>query len=123
MARMRNSAALSLVCSAVAAGCTSLRYDLTPVPFPVSASPAPMDAKAEVFETTRKSVLWVHGLFGESQPDVAELVRISAEPCLGVANFRAVASTSLHDWLVTHLTLGFVRMKTVTVSGERLTAR
>ena len=120
---MRNPAALAIACLCVAAGCSSLRYDLTPVPFPVSASPAPMDAKVEVFETTRKSVLWVHGLFGESNPDVAEVVRISAEPCLGVANFRVTVAASFHDWLVTHLTLGFVRMKTVTVTGERMSAR
>ena len=35
-----------------------------------------------------------------------------------VAEFRASAQTSFHDWLVTHLTLGFVRMKTVTVTGK-----
>ncbi|HEX5051684.1 MAG TPA: hypothetical protein VFZ65_07935 [Planctomycetota bacterium] len=103
------------------ASCSSLRYDLASVPFPVSASPAGAGA-GEPFSVTGKSVLWVHGLFGDDQADVAGLLRAACEPCAGVADFRASAATSFHDWLVTHLTLGFVRMKTVTVTGVRLRA-
>ena len=117
---MRNFAAVPFAALLLSAGCMPLRYDLASVPFPVSASPAPMDAKTELFESSRKSVLWVHGLLGESSTDVAELVRIGAEPCVGVANFRVTMSASFHDWLLTHLTLGFVRIKTVTVTGQRL---
>ena len=106
------------VCCLLLAGCTSLEYDLAAVPFPVSASPAP--TPGEPFLATGKSILWVHGLFGKSEADVAALVRGADEPCTGVASFRAQASTSFHDWLVTHLTLGLIRMKTVTVTGERL---
>jgi len=120
---MRNFVAVPFAALALTAGCMPLRYDLSSVPFPVSASPAPMDAKTEVFETTRKSVLWVHGLFGESSTDVAELVRIAAEPCAGVSNFRVTMAASFHDWLLTHLTLGLVRIKTVTVTGQRLPTR
>jgi len=100
--------------------CSSLRYDLASVPFPVSAQPAAAGAASERFEATGKSVLWVHGLFGDSQADVAALLQEACGPRAGVANFRAAATTSFHDWLVTHLTLGLVRMKTVTVSGDSL---
>ena len=116
MASMRTC--LVVVCCSLLAACSSLDYDLATVPFPVSASPA--EAPGEPFEVTGKSILWVHGLFGASQADVAALVREKCEPCGGVANFRASASASFHDWLVTHLTLGLIRMKTVTVTGERL---
>ncbi len=102
------------------AACSSLRYDLASVPFPVSASPAPLGVATQSFTTAGKSVLWVHGLFGDSQPDVAALVRDACGECAGVANFRATAGASFHDWLVTHLTLGLVRMKTVTVAGDKL---
>ena len=102
------------------AACSSLHYDLGPVPFPVSARPADPGIASEAFEVTGKSVLWVHGLLGTSDADVAALLQEAGGDCGGVANFRAAASASFHDWLVTHLTLGLVRMKTVTVSGERL---
>lgn len=103
-----------------AAGCMSLHYDLGTVPFAVSASPAPKGSKTEPFTVTGKSVLWVHGLLGDSQADVATLVREAGGDCAGVADFRVASAASIHDWLLTHLTLGFVRMKTVTVSGERI---
>jgi hypothetical protein len=109
---------LLLASCALLAGCSSLEYDLDAVPFPVSASPA--RAAGEPFEVTGKSVLWVHGLFGESRADVAGMLQDACDPCASVANFRASASPSFHDWLVTHLTLGLVRMKTVTVRGERI---
>ncbi len=119
--KIRPCAASVLLC--LGAACSSLRYDLASVPFPVSASPAASQAGAEPFTTTGKSVLWVHGLLGESQPDVAALVTDACTPCDGVATFRVSTAASFHDWLLTHLTLGFVRMKTVTVSGERLRPR
>lgn len=102
------------------AACSSLRYDLASVPYPVSAQPAAAGTASERFEVTGRSVPWVHGLLGDSQADVAALLQEACGPCAGVANFRAAAAASFHDWLVTHLTLGFVRMKTVTVSGDRL---
>ena len=110
--------ALSLLAS-----CSSLSYDLASVPFPVSASPAPAPATTEPFVATGKAVLWVHGLFGQSQPDVAALVREACGPCEGVAAFRVASAASFHDWLLTHLSLGFVRMKTVTISGQKVTKR
>lgn len=117
---MRHPRLASLLLLPLLAACSSLRYDLGSVPFPVSAQPAADGAATERFEVTGKSVLWVHGLLGDGQPDVAALLQDACGPCAGVANFRAAASASFHDWLLTHLTLGFVRMKTVTVSGERL---
>jgi hypothetical protein len=105
------------------AACSSLTYDLGAVPFPVGASPAPAGVAAERFEVTDKTVLWVHGLFGESTADVAAMVRTAGGDCAGVAEFRAAAAATFHDWLLTHLTLGLVRMKTVTVSGVRLPAQ
>jgi hypothetical protein len=118
-ARMRELP-LAVAVTALLAGCTSLHYDLASVPFPVSASPAPPNAVAEPFTATGKYVLWVHGLFGEDQADVAALLRDACPSCDGVAEFRASAATSFHDWLVTHLTLGFVRMKTITITGRRI---
>jgi hypothetical protein len=118
-ARMRELP-LAVAVTALLAGCTSLHYDLASVPFPVSASPAPPNAVAEPFTATGKYVLWVHGLFGEDQADVAALLRDACPSCDGVAEFRASAATSFHDWLVTNLTLGFVRMKTITITGRRI---
>ncbi|MBL8751353.1 MAG: hypothetical protein JNK78_19505 [Planctomycetes bacterium] len=103
-----------------ATGCMSLQYDLGAVPFAVSASPAPKGARTEPFVATGKSVLWVHGLLGDSQADVATLVKEAVGDCAGVANFRVASAASFHDWFLTHLTLGLVRMKTVTVTGDRL---
>lgn len=104
--------------------CSTLRYDLTGLPFPVHATPAvTADGATELFARTGKQVLWVHGLLGEQQPDVAALLRDGVAGGSGVADFRAAATATFHDWLVTHLTLGFVRMKTVTVSGQRLPPR
>lgn len=100
--------------------CSTLRYDLASVPYPVVASAAAKGAVTQPFTTTGKSVLWVHGLFGDSQPDVAALMQAATGPCAGVANFRCSAGASFHDWLVAHLTLGLVRMKTVTISGDKV---
>ncbi len=103
-----------------ASGCMSLQYDLGAIPFSVSAQPAPKGARTEPFVTTGKSVLWVHGLLGDSQANVAALVKEAGGDCTGIANFRVASAASFHDWFLTHLTLGLVRMKTVTVSGERI---
>lgn len=104
-----------------AAGCSSLDYDLARLSFPVRATPAtPQERTSEPFTATAKSVLWVHGLFGRSGPDVAGLLQEAASDSAGVVEFRAGASASFHDWLITHLTLGFVRIKTVTISGRKL---
>lgn len=117
---MRKASRLAAAATGLLAGCTSLHYDLASVPFPVSASPAPANAVAEPFTATGKYVLWVHGLCGEDTADVAALLRQACPSCEGVAEFRASAATSFHDWLVTHLTLGFVRMKTITITGRRI---
>lgn len=102
------------------AGCSSLTYNLSSVPFPVSASPVAGDQRYEAFQIQGKSVLWVHGLFGEDQPDVAALLQASCGACAGVANFRVEVAATGHDWLLTHLTLGLVRIKTVSIRGDRL---
>lgn len=120
MAAMRRRLCVPFALALATAACSSLRYDLADVPFPVSAQPAPAGAPAEPFTVTGKSVLWAHGLFGEDQPDVGALLQEACGPCAGVANFRASAGAGFHDWLLTHLTLGLVRIKTVTVSGDKL---
>lgn len=113
------SSLVSLV--ALTASCSSFAYDLASVPFPVSASPATdPQLVREPFELSGKDVIWCHQLFGEAVPDVAAMVTAHGGDCVGVANFRVSVAGTFHDWLLTHLTLGFVRMKTVTVRGERL---
>ena len=119
---MRHQLVSALLLIGLLASCSSISYDLKNVPFPVSASPASDEsAEREPFEITGKSVMWVHGLFGESQPDVASLLREHCGECDGVAEFRVEVGTSGHDWFMTHLTLSLVRMKTVTIRGEKLT--
>lgn len=112
---------LLLLLALFAAGCSTFTYNLAGVGFPVSAKPAGEGAATKPIELGGKTVLWLHGLGGSSQPDVAALLKehCGAE-CAGVAEFRAEASTSFHDWLVTHLTLGFIRMKTVSITGQEL---
>lgn len=102
------------------AGCGALSYDLSAVPFDVSARPGAGADAGEEFTMTGKSVLWIHGLAGKDQPDVGALLRERCgDDCSGVTDFRVAVGASFHDWLLTHLTLGLVRMKTVTVSGRR----
>jgi hypothetical protein len=115
----RSVAAPLLPTLLLTAACSSFAYDLGSVPFPVSASPAPANAPAagEPFTVTDKDVLWVHGLFGEDVPDVAALLRATCGECRCVSDFRVQVGASFHDWLATHLSLGFVRMKTVAISG------
>lgn len=103
-----------------AASCGTLTYDLSDVPFPVSARPNP-DRESEEFELTGKSVLWVHGMAGKDQPDVGAMLREHCDGSYGVSDFRVTVGASFHDWLLTHLSLGFVRMKTVRVTGRKIT--
>jgi hypothetical protein len=105
------------------AACSSLEFDLARVPFPVSAQPPPAGAPVEPFELRDALVLWVHGLFGESQPDVEALLIAECRGCDAVYDFRAQASSSFHAWLATHLSLGLVRYKTVTITGKKLRSR
>src|SRR5262245_27330051 len=103
-----------------ATGCATLSYDLSSVPFDVSARPAAAGQATEPFTVTGKAVMWVHGLCGKDQPDVgALLLQQCGADCSGVTDFRVEVAASFHDWLVTHLTLGFIRMKTVTIHGQR----
>jgi hypothetical protein len=103
------------------AGCSSLRYDLDQLPFPVSASPlASPPAGAVTFELKQKHILWGYGLFGESQPDVQGAMLANCIPCAGVADFRVSSGANFWDWLGTHLSLGLVRLKTVKITGTRL---
>jgi hypothetical protein len=121
-ARMRNSHISLFAFVALLTGCSNFSYDLASVPFPVSASPVTTAGLThEPFELQAKDVLWVHGLLGESQPDVARMVQEGCGGCVGIANFRVSVAGSFHDWLLTHLTLGFIRPKTVTIRGEKLT--
>ncbi|MEZ6037952.1 MAG: hypothetical protein R3F29_10755 [Planctomycetota bacterium] len=101
---------------ALLTACSTLRYDLAPVPFPVSASPG---QGGEPFELIGKQVLWVHGLLGEKQPDVAAMLTEHCGDAAGVTDFRVSAGASIWDWLGTHLSLGLVRLKTVKISGRR----
>jgi hypothetical protein len=104
-------------------GCSSLRYELAELPFPVSASPlAKPPAGATTFELKQKHILWGYGLFGESQPDVQGAMLAECLPCAGVADFRVTSGANFWDWLGTHLSLGLVRLKTVKVTGLRLPA-
>ena len=98
--------------------CGSIRYDLANLPFDVSAKPA-ADGAGEPFSITSKYVLYVHGLLGDKQPPVAELLREHCRGSAAITAFRVAAGASIWDWLGTHLSLGFVRLKTVTISGRR----
>ena len=62
-------------------------------------------------------VLWAHGLFGQSEPDVAKLVSDAARGHDQIA-FRVRVSAGFHDWLLTHLTATLVRVKTVVIEGQ-----
>jgi hypothetical protein len=117
----RSLAALSSSFVLLASACSTVKYELDQLPFPVSASPLRgAAAEGDRFRLQDKHVLWVHGLLGDSQPDVQGELLANLLPCAGVADFRVESSASLHDWLITHLSLGLVRMKTVTVTGVRI---
>ena len=112
---MRNAAAVAVLLALAA--CSSMSYDLGDVPFPVHASPAASGA-GEPFELESKYVMYVHGLLGEKQPKVAELLREHCGDAKQVTDFRVSAGPNLWDWLGTHLSLGFVRLKSVRITGH-----
>ena len=73
-----------LVCACVAAilvaTCSTLEYDFSTVSIPVraipvSAKPVSAGVVKDPLHIERKSVLWTHGLFGQSSPDVASLLK------------------------------------------------
>ena len=104
----------------LATACSSMQYDLADLPFAVRAD-AGAGEEGEPFELESKYVMYVHGLLGEKQPRVAELLR---EHCgdgtAEVTDFRVGGYASIWDWLGTHLSLGLVRLKTVTITGRRV---
>lgn len=101
------------------ASCVSLDYDLTEVALPISAKPEP-EGGGEVlpFRIERKNVLWIHGLAGQSEPDVSELVNEAAAGYDRIAGFRGSQVSSGHGWFITHLSLTLVRMKGVVIEGQ-----
>lgn len=107
-----------LLLALLSSGCGTLQYDLSSVPVPVSAKPAAPGVAFDPLELDAKSVLWVHGLFGDSQPDVAKMVADAAQGYDRIAGFRVRQAGGFHDWLLTHLSLTLVRMKTVTIEGQ-----
>jgi hypothetical protein len=104
----------------LASGCMSMRYDLSGLTFPVSATPAPWSNQGERFERKSSHVQYGFGLFGESQPDVAGILAEEGKGCAAIADLRVTSGASLHAWLATHLSLGLVRYKVVTVSGVKV---
>jgi hypothetical protein len=96
--------------------CSSMNYSLEGVGFPVQAN-ARQVGDGEAFSLKSKYVMYVHGLMGEKQPQVAALLQEHCRGAKAVSGFRVSSTTSLWDWLGTHLSLGFVRLKTVYVSG------
>jgi hypothetical protein len=111
--------ALVLLLALLATACVSLDYDLASVPVPVSAKPAEAGAGEVVpFRIEARNVLWFDGLFGRSTPDVAALLAEKARGYDAIADFRVGQETNGHQWLLTHLTLSLVRMKTVVIRGQ-----
>jgi hypothetical protein len=117
----RLTARAVLLSAALTTGCMSLDYDLGDVPVPVSAqSDSRAGADVENVTLEKKHVLWVHGLFGESEPDVGQMVAEASAGYSRVADFRVEHGAGFHDWLITHLSLTLVRMKTVRVEMRRI---
>jgi hypothetical protein len=109
---------LALV-SLLASACMSLDYDLARVPVPISAKPAPHGAgELTPFRIEARNVLWLDGLLGHRQPDVAALVAEASAGSSGIVDFHVSQETNVHQWLLTHLTLSLVRMKTVVIRGQ-----
>ena len=98
--------------AAILCSCTSFDYDLTAVPIPVSAKPADVDTahSIEPFEIETKTVLWAHGLFGRTDPDIAALVADASDGYDRIAGFRVRHGATFHDWLWTH-PLGHARAR------------
>jgi hypothetical protein len=102
-----------------AAGCVSLDYDLSTVPVPISAKPAAPDAGEVVpFTIEAMNVLWAHGAFGHHPPDVAALLAEEARGYDRIAGLRVEQRSGFHQWLVAHLSLTLVRMRTVVIEGQ-----
>lgn len=100
--------------------CSSMQYSLDGVNYPVYASPSE-DGAGEEFSLQSKYVMYVHGLLGEKQPKVAELLNEhcgDAQDIHSITDFRVSAGPNLFDWLGTHLSLGLVRLKTVHIRGR-----
>lgn len=113
-----------LLLALLAGGCVSLDYDLSSVPVPVSAKPAdPGQGEVEPFRIEARNVLWLDGLFGHETPDVAALVAARAQGYDRIADFKVSQETNIHQWLLTHLSLTLVRMKTVVIEGELVRER
>lgn len=107
----------------VAASCMSLEYDLSSVPVPIEAKPVDASTsglEVEPFEIEARNVLWLHGLLGHSEPDVARLVAERAEGWDRIAGFRVRQESNIHHWLATHLSLTIVRMRKVVIEGQLL---
>jgi hypothetical protein len=105
--------------SLLSGACVTVEYDLSSVPLPISAKPAePGSAEAVPFRIEARNVLWLDGLFGRRTPDVAALVAEAARGHDRITDFRVSQETNFHQWLLTHLTLSLVRMKTVVIRGE-----
>ena len=99
--------------------CSSLEYDLSRIPIPVSAKPVTGQPNlVDPLVLQSKSILWVHGLFGQSNPDFAAEIAEAAKGYDRIADFRVEVSTGFHEWLVTHITASLIRMKTVRVTGH-----
>jgi hypothetical protein len=112
-AMIRATAVLFLL---FATACSSMRYDLDGVSIPVRAGAGP-DGAGAPFAIKSKYVMYVHGLFGEKQPPVGALLAERSAGAKEITDFRVSAGPNLWDWLGTHLSLGFVRLKTVHVTG------
>ncbi len=102
----------------VLAGCSTTHFELESLPVPILSNDAGFEgAERQPFEERRKSILWVHGLFGESVPDIASIVGERAAGADAIVDFRVAHGAVFHDWLITHLSLTLIRMKTVTIRG------
>jgi len=112
---LRSTAAVALLL--LLTSCGAMRYDLDGVGFPVHANPNAYGT-GEPFELESKYVMYVHGLFEDKQPKVKELLMEHCGDCKAVTDFRVSAGASIYDWLGTHLSLGFIRLKTVRITGK-----
>lgn len=109
-----SAATLVLAATLLATGCVSLDYDLSSIPAEVSAKPG----DGEAFRIETKNVLWLHGLFGHEQPDVAALLAERTAGAERITDFRVRQTSNIHQWLLTHLSLTLVRMRTVVIEGK-----
>lgn len=118
MSPLSSTALAVLLLASPALACVSLDYDLSSVPIPISAKPAEPGVGGEPFRIEARNVLWLDGLFGRETPDVAALIRARAAGYERIADFRVSQETNIHQWLLTHLSLSLVRMKTVVIRGQ-----